>query len=107
MPVLKHAKKKLRQDKVRAARNKKLKDLFKKLVKEARAKKTKEAISKAFSSLDKAAKNHILPKNRAARMKSALSKLVEGKTSATIPAKKIVAKKTTKKVVKKAPSKKK
>ena len=62
MPVLKHAKKKLRQDKVRTARNKKLKDLFKKLVKQARAKKTAESVSKAFSSIDKAAKNYILHK---------------------------------------------
>ena len=73
MPVLKNAKKKLRQDKVRTARNKKLKDLFKKLVKEARANKTPEAVSKAFSSIDKATKHYILHKNTAARKKAKLA----------------------------------
>ena len=92
MPVLKHAKKKLRQDKVRAVRNKKLKDLFKKLVKEARAKKTSESISKAVSSIDKAVKNHILHKNTAARMKSSLSKVVAGKSTAKKVVKKAVKK---------------
>ena len=100
MPVLKNAKKKLRQDKIRTARNKKLKELFKKLVKEARAKKTAESVNKAFSGIDKATKHHILPKNRAARMKSSLSKIVAGKTTAAAP-KKPAAKKTPKKVVKK------
>ena len=98
MPVLKHAKKKLRQDKVRTARNKKLKDQFKKLIKEARVKKTQKAMGEAFSAIDKAAKNYILHKNTAARMKSSLSKVVEGKVStASAPVKKAV-KKVEKKV---------
>jgi len=106
MPVLKHAKKKLRQDKKRTERNKTLKDLYKKLVKEARISKSKEALSKAFSSIDKAAKQNILPKNRAARMKSALTKVAEGTAKATTvtpAAKKTVVKKTVKKA---APKKK-
>lgn len=108
MPVLKHAKKKLRQDKVRTERNKKVKDTFKKLVKEAKAGKSVEALSKAFSSIDKAAKHHILPKNKAARMKSALTKFVASPVKETVakvttPAKKAVkeVKKTTKKVASK------
>ena len=107
MPVLKHAKKKLRQDKVRAVRNKKLKELFKKLVKQARVKKTPESISKAFSSIDKAAKNHILHKNTAARMKSSLSKIIAGKTTVATPKKVTAKKKVVKKVVKKTTAKKK
>ncbi|HEX8932118.1 MAG TPA: 30S ribosomal protein S20 [Patescibacteria group bacterium] len=106
MPVLKHAKKKLKQDKKRTAHNKALKELFKKLVKEARASKSAEAVNKAFSSIDKAAKHHILPENRAARMKSALTKFVEGKAPAAGPAKKVVAKKTKKTVAKKVTKKK-
>jgi small subunit ribosomal protein S20 len=103
MPLLKHAKKKLRQDKVRTERNKKLKDQFKKLIKEARAKKTSEALSKAFSSIDKATKHYILHKNTAARMKSALSKITEGKGAVAAPAKKAVkkVKGATKKIVSK------
>ena len=88
MPVLEHAKKKLRQDKVRTVRNKKVKELFKKLLKDAKVSKKAEDVSKAFSSIDKAAKHHILPKNKAARMKSALSKLVEGKGPVVTTAKK-------------------
>ena len=106
MPVLEHAKKKLRQDKVRTVRNKKVKELFKKLLKDAKVSKKAEDVSKAFSSIDKAAKHHILHKNKAARMKSALSKLVEGKGPVVTTAKKVV-KKTVKKLAKKTASKKK
>src|SRR5882724_13235857 len=93
MPVLKHAKKKLRQDKVRTARNKQVKDLYKKLIKEARAKKTAESLNKAFSSIDKAAKHYILHKNTASRMKASLSRVIDGKVSTTAaPLKKVVKK---------------
>lgn len=107
MPVLKHAKKKLRQDKVRTERNKKVKELYKKLVKEAKTTKKAETVSKAFSSIDKAAKHHILPKNKAARMKSQLSKAVEGKGPITPAAKPKTAKKVVKKTTKKSAAKKK
>lgn len=78
MPVLKHAKKKLRQDKKRTATNKKVKDLYKDLVKAAKANPTKETVSKAFQGIDKATKSFIIHKNKAARLKSSLSKLVTG-----------------------------
>jgi len=78
MPVLKHAKKKLRQDKKRTVTNKKVKDLYKDLVKGAKANPTPETISKAFHGIDKAVKNFIIHKNKAARMKSSLSKLIAG-----------------------------
>lgn len=110
MPLLKHAKKKLRQDKVRTIRNKKLKDSFKKLVKSARTEKTAEALSKAFSSVDKAVKHKIMHKNKAARMKAALTKVIEGKSTTQDVVKKKVAKKgATKKATakKKSTSKKK
>ncbi len=108
MPLLKHAKKKFRQDKVRTERNKKVKDLYKKLIKEAKVSKKAADLSKAFSSIDKAAKHHILPKNKAAHMKSSLSKVVEGKAPSAGPAKKVVSKKSgSKKTVKKSTAKKK
>ncbi len=106
MPILKHAKKKLKQDKVRNVRNKKVKDTFKELVKKAKAEKTPEALSKAFSSVDKAVKVNILPKNRAAHMKSSLSKFVAGLGPVVQPVKKVVAKKGAKKLVKKSSAKK-
>lgn len=74
MPILKNAKKKLRQDKLRTMRNSKIEKTYKILVKAARVKKTLEAISKAFSGIDKAAKQNIIHKNKAARLKSSISK---------------------------------
>ncbi len=76
MPLLKNAKKKLRQDKKRALRNRKLKVSMKKLVKTAKAQKKPETINSAFASIDKAAKNKIIHKNKAARLKSSLSKAI-------------------------------
>lgn len=113
MPVLRHAKKKLRQDKKRTAQNRKIKDSFKSLVKDAKAGKTAESVSLAFRAIDKAAKQNILPKNRAARMKSSLAKVLSDKAPATAtPVKKSAAKKApakkaaaTKKTSKKATKK--
>jgi len=103
MPILKHAKKKLRQDKKRTLLNKKVKEAYKKLVKKAKADKTQKALSAAFSSVDKASKKNIIPKNRAARMKASLAKIVEGKKTVSTAA---PAKKTKKAVQKKAVAKK-
>ncbi len=101
MPVLRHAKKKLRQDKKRKVRNRKVKDTFKELVKKAKIAKTPKALSLAFKSLDKAAKQNIIHKNKAARLKSSLTKFVaSGATLAASP------KKSTKTKKKKPSSKK-
>jgi len=75
MPVIKSAKKKLRQDKKRTLNNKKLRDLLKTALKAAGKKSTSENISKAFKAIDKAAKARIIHKNKAGRMKSALAKV--------------------------------
>ena len=79
MPVIKSAKKKLRQDKKRTKNNKKLKDLFKKLVKQAKSSPTEKSIKMAISVVDKAARKNIFHKNKAARIKSSLSKLLKTK----------------------------
>jgi|SRR5579885_325597 len=79
MPILKHAKKKQRQDKKRTIHNRKIKETFKNVLKQAKAVKTPEALSKAFSALDKAAKANVIHANKAARLKSSLSKLAGGK----------------------------
>jgi small subunit ribosomal protein S20 len=81
MPLLKHARKKQRQDKKRTLANKRIKDLYKLLLKKAKANPTKEAISSAFKSIDKAAKADVIHENKAARLKSSLSKLSNGQTS--------------------------
>jgi len=97
MPLLKHAKKKLRQDKKPTEKNRKIKEVFKKLLKKAKEVKTPEAVNSAVSSIDKAAKKNILHKNKAARLKAALSKTVTGKETVSAPKKALKKKVTTKK----------
>jgi small subunit ribosomal protein S20 len=46
------------------------------VIKSFRKSPTKKSLDKAFSALDKAAKRSIIHKNKAARLKSRLSKLV-------------------------------
>jgi small subunit ribosomal protein S20 len=84
MPIIKSAKKALRQAKSREARNRKWKDAIRTAVKTVQktvaAKKTEEAkkaLSSAYKTIDKAAKKHILQKNRASRMKSRLAKSIK------------------------------
>lgn len=80
MPVIKSAEKKLRKDKKRTAENKKVKTLFVNALKKAKKNPTENAIKKAVQLTDKLAKNRIIHKNKAARIKSKLSKLL-GKKS--------------------------
>ncbi len=79
MPVIKSAKKKLRQDKKRKIRNEKNIVLFKNLIKKAKKHPSEKTVRDAFKSIDKAAKNNIIHKNKAARLKSALSRLLSKK----------------------------
>lgn len=82
MPLIKSAKKKLRQDVKRTVQNKKVKDTFRKTVKKAKTNPSAKTVMEAFSIIDKTAKKNIIHKNKASRMKSALSKLITtGKTS--------------------------
>lgn len=92
MPVTKSAKKKLRQDKKRTLENKKLKNFLKDAIKKARKNPAEKNIIQATKLIDKAAKKYIIHKNKAARLKSGLSKLASKKgkavTSSKKPAKK-------------------
>lgn len=83
MPLLKHAKKKLKQDKKRAVLNKKVKNAYKLAVKIAKVDKNAQTVSASFKAIDKAVKKNLMHKNKAARMKSALSKLVSGKAASS------------------------
>jgi len=83
MPIIKSAKKALRQAKRRAERNSerkiKVKAAVKTVEKLVAAKKMDEAqkaLPIAYKTIDKAAKNHIIHRNKAARLKSRLSRLV-------------------------------
>src|ERR1700690_903596 len=100
MPVLKHAKKKKRQDKKRTLQNKRVKAAFKLMVKKARQNPSNDVLSKSFRSIDIAVKKNIIHKNKAARLKSGLFKLKQTNGTAKVPAK------VTKTVTKKGPIKK-
>lgn len=84
MPIIKSAKKKLRQDKKKSLNNKKYEFAYKKLVNQARkhkktdtAIKTHELLKKAYSAIDKAAKKKIIHKNKAGRLKARISRLLK------------------------------
>lgn len=86
MPITKSAQKALRQSMRRNARNllkrEAYKDAVKNIRKFASAGKTKEAqnlLSQLYKALDKAAKSHVIKYNKAARIKSRLTKLVNKK----------------------------
>lgn len=79
MPVIKSAKKKLRQDKKRTAARALVEEAFKKAVKKAKKTPTSESARLATKFTDKAVKYHIIHKNKAARIKSSLSKVLAGK----------------------------
>jgi small subunit ribosomal protein S20 len=74
MPIIKSAKKKLKQDKKRAAINRIYRRRLKDAVKEAEKKKTAAVIQQLYRTLDRAVKRGIIHRNKAARLKSRLAK---------------------------------
>ncbi len=80
MPVIKQAIKKVRQDKRKTIYNLRVKKAYKAAVIAFRKKPTATLLSTVFKTVDKAAKNNIIHKNKAARIKSRLSKLVASST---------------------------
>jgi len=83
MPVIKSAKKKLRKDRKKEIVNKNLKNLFKKTIKLAEKSPSEVNVKKAVKIIDKIAKKNIIHKNKAARIKSKLAKLLAGKKPLT------------------------
>lgn len=92
MPLIKSAIKKLRKDRARTARNKIKKENIKSLIKKARSDNNSANLQAVFSALDKATKTNLIHKNKAARLKSRLSKGASSLVTTT--------KKATKKPVK-------
>lgn len=89
MPVTKQAIKKVRQDKRKALINLKVKQAYKKAVRDFVKKPTEAGLTNVFKSLDKAAKVNVIHKNRASRLKSRLSKkLPKTATKKPTPSKK-------------------
>ena len=90
MPITSSAKKALRQNRTRRAKNLVKKEAYKKIVvayrKLVAAKKFAEAqkaLSAAFKALDKAAKTKVIEKNKASRLKSRLSQLIARSSKAS------------------------
>lgn len=76
MPIIKSAIKKVRKDKIRTARNKKRAASLKSIIKKAKLSKSAKDLQSAYSALDKAAKVKLIHPNKAARLKSRLSKSI-------------------------------
>ncbi|MEX0895887.1 MAG: 30S ribosomal protein S20 [Patescibacteria group bacterium] len=75
MPLLQNAKKALRVSKRKAVINSRVKSRVKSAVQTLKATPSKDAVAHAYSRMDRAVKRNVIPKNRAARLKSQLSKL--------------------------------
>jgi small subunit ribosomal protein S20 len=95
MPILANAKKALRVSLKKTLANRRTKSLIKTYVDKALKLPTAENTASAFSQLDKAVKKNVIHKNKAARIKSQVSKAAAG----------IVAKPALKKTIKVAPKK--
>lgn len=83
MPQIKSAKKKLRQDKKHTKQNLLVKKSVRAAVLAFKRKPTFAALSKVFAVFDSAAKKKVLHANKAARLKSRLSKLLLRKLKMT------------------------
>lgn len=81
MPVIRSAIRKQRADKRKASYNARTRTLVKETVRVMRSKPTKGNLEKMYQALDRAAKKKVIHKNKAARLKSRLSRLVKGKRS--------------------------
>jgi small subunit ribosomal protein S20 len=105
MPIIKSAKKRVKQAKKAAIRNSKTKRSMKnslKIFKESlvsQSKSLKKDQSTAQSNIDKATKKHVIHKNKANRLKSRLAKQAKNSQTAkkATPTKKTVTKTKTKK----------
>lgn len=79
MPITLGAIRKQRADKLKAEINLKVKQAYKDAVREMRKKATAKNLVTVFSKVDRAAKSHVIHANKAARLKSRLSKLLDKK----------------------------
>lgn len=77
MPIIAQAQKKLRHDRKRTKQTMSIRKAVHDVVKSTRKSPSKKSLSAAFRALDKAAKRNVIHKNKAARLKSRLSKLLK------------------------------
>lgn len=79
MPITAQAAKKLRHDRKRTKQTSDVRENLRDSIKVTRKSPTPKSLAHVFQSLDKAAKYHIIHKNKSARLKSRLSKLLKKK----------------------------
>jgi small subunit ribosomal protein S20 len=79
MPILKNAKKALRVSRRKTLVNRRVKSIVKTVVEKMRLEPTAENLSTAYAAIDTAAKSNIFHRNKAARYKSQLAKLLPSK----------------------------
>lgn len=79
MPILKNAKKALRSSQKKAEINGRVKSMLKTMTDKMIKEPTADILNLAFSAIDKAKKRNIIHANKAARLKSRMSKLVAAK----------------------------
>ena len=84
MPVIRSAKKKLKVDKKRESANKKAESFIDLVLKKALKKPTMENVRVTIKAVDKAVKKDIFHKNKAARIKSKLAKLINKKPQSPV-----------------------
>lgn len=88
MPVTKTAKRALRSSKEKEAMNKLIVSKMEIAIRKLKKTRSKKDFQAAVSRVDKAAKKKIIHKNKAARIKSQLSKLVAKKKARVVSTKK-------------------
>lgn len=79
MPITHRAIKKLHHDRIRNKQNENAEKKLKAFVKEVRTTPTAKKLMRAYEALDRAAKHGVVHRNKAARLKSRLSKLLKKK----------------------------
>ena len=77
MPIIKSAKKKLKQDKHRTAINKSIRTRAKKAIISFRKNPNPDRLKLVYRLIDRAAKKQVFKKNKAARIKSRLAKFLQ------------------------------
>ena len=82
MPIIKSAIKKLKQDKVRKSSNKKLEAVYLSVLSKMRKGSMKD-MKKVHSAIDKAAKKGVIHLNKAARLKSQVTKFLKPKSKSS------------------------
>ena len=90
MPILKSAKKALRQDRRRAKVNARVRRIMKRAVKLAAKQPTDKNISEAYRRVDRAAKKGVVHKNVGARLKARLMQRIKSVKSVTVSKRKSV-----------------